>query len=328
MLTRMSVILDLTIENNPIFQLIEKYQTILEICSNLINLYYSENPGTQVIIIVSKNQHIGQLTHLTGNIQHHNQGIWCFIYGNRKIGDFDLGFFFNERIQVLKCEITKYELFFISEGNLNFLGSNFFAVFMGKETRKFTIISQGIKSFGLQILTKITGGKYINLINKQKRILANILLGNFGYNLPSETTYFQEFTFIVNRLILKKVFLGPTSKVFVKKLAKFCPLCRKSVSLKKINRCKNCGIFLTSQPHLFHTNNCSLKGLNLKKNFLQSFNLFGPIIFEKRFDLSLRQKQIFNFFKNKKINSNETSQNLTNKSINTIYNEILLGKFY
>ena len=327
MLTRMSVILDLEIHNNAIFQLIEKYQNILEICSNLINLYDSENPGTQIIMIVSKNQHIGQLTHLTGNIQHHNQGIWCFIYGNRKIGDFDLGFFFNERVQVLKCEITKYELFFISEGNLNFLGSNFFAVFMGKETRRFTIISQGIKSFALQILTKITGGEYINLINRQKKNLTNILLRNFGHNFPSETTYFQKFTFIINRLILKKVFLQPTDRAFVKKLVRFCPLCRKSVSWEKINRCENCGVFLISQPHLFHKSNYSVKNLNLQKSFLRGFNLFGPIIFEKSFSLFLRQKQIFNFFKNKKIDSNRIFRNSTDISINTIYNEILLGKF-
>ena len=328
MLARMSVVLDLVFEDDPIFQLIENYQNILEICSNLINLYDSENPGTQVIIIVSKNQQIGQLTHLTGNIQHHNQGIWCFIYGNRKIGSFDLGFFFNERMQVLKCEITKYELFFISEGTLNFLGSNFFAVFMGKEIRKFTIISQGIKSFALEILTKITGGKHINLIHKQKKISANILLSNFEQFFPSETTYYQKFNLIVNRLILKKVFLPPVDTAFVKKLTKFCPLCHKGISWEKTTRCENCGVFLIPQSHLFHYSNCSLKKLNLRQDFLRGFNLFGPIIFEKKFNSSMRQNQIFNFFKNKKLNSNRTSEHFMKKATNTIYNEILLGKFY
>ena len=45
MLTRMGVIMDLAIKNNPPFQLREKYQYILDICSSLINLYDSENPG-------------------------------------------------------------------------------------------------------------------------------------------------------------------------------------------------------------------------------------------------------------------------------------------
>lgn len=328
MFTRMGVILDLAFKNNPPFQMIEKYQNILEICSNLINLYDSENPGTQIILIVSKNQKFGQLTHLTGNIKHHNQGIWCFIYGNRKIGDFDLGFFFSERVHVLKCKITKYELFFITEGNFDFLGSNFFAVYMGKESRKFTIISPGIKSFALQILTKITGGKYVTLINKQKIVLSNILLKNFRGNFLSETTYLLKSSPLINRLILKKTIFEKKNKIVVKRSIKFCPSCRKNCFFKKKDWCENCGIFLISQQHLFGNNNSVLKKSRSMEHFLYGFNLFGLLIFEKTTNLFSEKSQIFNFFGDKKVKITESSKKSINKSIDNNYNEILLGKNY
>ena len=328
MLTRMGVIMDLAIKNNPPFQLIEKYQYILDICSSLINLYDSENPGTQIILIVSKNQQIGQLTHLTGNIKHHNQGIWCFIHGNRKIGDFDLGFFFSERVQVLKYKITKYELFFITEGNLDFLGYNFFAVYMGKESRKFTIISPGIKSFALQILTKITGGKYVTLISKQKTVLSNILLKNFQRIFFPETTYLLKCSPLINRLILKKTISQKKDKIAVKKSIKFCSSCRKNCFFKKKDWCENCGIFLISQQHLFSNNNSVLKKLRSMEHFLHGFNLFGLLIFEKITNLSSRKNQTFNFFGNKKVKIIEPFKKSINGSIDNNYNEILLAKNY
>jgi hypothetical protein len=324
----MGVILDLTFKNNPPFQLIEKYQNILEICSSLINLYDSENPGTQIILIVSKNQQIGQLTHLTGNIKHHNQGIWCFIYGNRKIGDFDLGFFFSERVQVLKYKKTKYELFFITEGNLDFLGSNFFAVYMGKESRKFTIISPSIKSFALQILTKITGGKYVTLISKQKTVLSNILLMNFRRDFLSETTYLMKSSPLINRLILKKTISEKKDKIVVKKSIKFCPYCQKNCFFKKKEWCENCGIFLISQQHLFRNNNFVLKKSRSMGHILHSFNLFGLVIFEKITNLSSRKSPTFNFFENNKVKIIEPTKKSINGCPFNDYNEILLGKNY
>jgi hypothetical protein len=324
----MGVILDLVFKNNSPIQLIEKCQNILEICSILINLYDSENPGTQIILIVSKNQQIGQLTHLTGNIKHHNQGIWCFIYGNRKIGDFDLGFFFSERVQVLKYKITKYELFFITEGNLDFLGSNFFAVYMGKESRKFTIISPAIKSFALQILTKITGGKYVTLISKQKIVLSNILLMNFQRIFLSETTYLLKSFPLIYRLILKKTISKTKDKIFVKRSIKFCPSCRKNCFFKKKDWCENCGIFLISQQHLFRNNNSVLKKSRFIQHSLHCFNLFGLLVFEKTTNLSSEKNQSFNFLRDKKIKFTDFAKKSINRGIDNNYNEILLGKFY
>ena len=94
MFQRIGIILDLSLNNLRICFNIEKYQNILEICSILISLFNSENPTSQIILLITKDQKMGQLTHLSGDIRHHNQGIWYFIFGNKKVTNYDLGFFF------------------------------------------------------------------------------------------------------------------------------------------------------------------------------------------------------------------------------------------
>jgi len=320
MFQRMGIILDLPFKNNVISISIDNYQNILEICSTLIALYNSENPSSQIIILISRNFLIGQITHLTGDTRHLYQGIWYLIFGNKKIHGTDLGFFFTERINVVKREKTKYEIFFISEGSLDFLDSNFFAVFMGKEGRCFSVISLGMKFFAIQILTKITGGKYINLILKQKTTLSQILLKNFQHSGFFTSTYYLNSSFVSNRIIFERwKKLTKITKI------KFCPKCKNSIFSITQHWCENCGVFLLSGQYIFNNNIFILKEFRTTRNHLFIFNLFIPILNKERKKLRQNTNKIFNFFNfKKKSEANDTPKKTNRNKTLLDHQEILV----
>lgn len=300
MFQRIGVILDLSLNTLRICFNIEKHQNILEICSILISLFNSENPTSQIILLITKDQKMGQLTHLSGDIRHHNQGIWYFIFGNKKVTDYDLGFFFCERINVKKQKIN-YKLFFVSEGSMNFLDSNFFAVFMGKEKRSFSIISPGLKSFALQIITKITNGKYITLLNKKKSILSRVLIKSFQKFYFSEITHFLNLNLLKSRIVLSASNFKIGKRKIETKRIKFCPKCKNNIISCTKNRCGICGIFLTPIQQLFDNNNDFCKKISFNRNSMFVLNLFLPILHGGGMTMKGEKCKIFNFSKNKKL---------------------------
>jgi len=305
MFHRMGIILDLPFKNNVTAISIENYQNILEVCSTLVALYNMENPNSQIIILISKNHLIGQLTHLSGDTRHHYQGIWHLIFGNKKISEIDLGFFFTERINIVKNERTKYEIFFISDGSLDFLDSNFFAVFMGKEERRFSVISLGMKYFAIQIMTKITGGRYINLINKQKKALSQIFLKDMQCYGIFISTYYLESSFASNRLIVKK-----TQNLMKIKKIKICFNCKSDIFSKPQYWCENCGIFLISEQNICANTMIFFRECKLTKNLSFVFNLFIPILNKERKKFKHCANKIFKFFT---INTTENIYRLSTK---------------
>lgn len=322
MFHKLGIILDLSFKADSVNSSIDKIQSILEICSIFITLYDSENPGTQFVLLVLTDQILGQLTHLSGDIKHHNQGIWNLIFGNKKVLNNDLGFFFSERIAPFKSSLTKYEVFFISIGNLNFIGSNFFAIFLGKEEKFFSVISLGIKSFALQILIKITGGKYITLINKEKVNLSKVLLDNFKIKGCFHTTYSLSQSVPLRRLFLKKIFLNEKKTVSVR-ILKFCPNCKHEAFSGRERWCQYCNSFLLSEKT--HNSNHELfrKNSIFTKKCDYLFNLFGPVLYEKKLKNMSCKNRVFNFFKHKMVGKTILTRSLEQKDDIIEYNEIL-----
>jgi hypothetical protein len=326
MFQRLGIILDIPAQNYSLTLSIEKHQTILETCSILIALFNSENPTSQTSLLLTTGQSIGQLTHLSGDIRHHNQGIWYLIFGNKKLSNFDLGFFFYERINMINKKI-KYELFFISDGSLDFLDSNFFAVFMGKEKRCFSVISFGLKSFSLQIMTKVTGGKYITLFEKQKIILSSLLVNNFKKRYSSDKANFLNFSFSFNRLVLGVLNLKPGPKIIRSKTVIFCPSCKNIIFFKSKNWCENCEDFILSGQHLVKSIGSSFIKRNLNKNSIVGFNLFIPILKGKKVHLKLYNDNNFNFPKsNKSRKSEKIYKELDTKDLFNGHYEVLMTK--
>lgn len=322
MFHKLGIILDLNFKADSGNSSIEKIQGILEICSMLITLYDSENPGTQFIILVLTDQILGQLTHLSGDIKHHNQGIWNLIFGNKKVLNNDLGFFFNEKFITSKSSLTKYGVFFISIGNLNFISSNFFAIFLGKEEKFFSVISLGIKSFALQILIKITGGKYITLINKEKVNLSKVLLDNIKIKGCFQTTYSLSQSLPLRRLFLKKIFLNE-KKIISIRMLKICPNCKNKFFPRGDQWCQYCNSFLMSEKtlssdHEFFQNNFLF---TKKRHYL--FNIFGPVVYGKKLKNMSCKNRVFNFFKDKRVETNILARNLKKKDDIIEYTEVL-----
>lgn len=326
MFQRLGIILDLSVQNYSLPLSIEKHQTILETCSILVALSNSENPTSQTSLLITVGQSIGQLTHLSGDVRHHNQGIWYLIFGDKKLSNFDLGFFFYERINIVNKKIS-YELFFISDGSFDFLDSNFFAVFMGKEKRQFSVISFGVKVFSLQIMTKVTGGQYLTLLEKKKIILSSFLVSNFKKYYSSNTANFLNFSFSFNRLVLKVLNLKTGKNIIRSKLINFCPNCKNIFFLKTENWCENCANFLLTGQHLAKNNWSFLIKRFLNKNCVVVFNLFIPVLKGKKVNIRLYKDDNFNFPKSKKIRKIEKFyKKFENKNLSKNHYEVLIAK--
>ena len=295
----MGIVLDFFLNTNTIAISEEKHQDILEICSLLIALYNHENPTSQITILVSKNQMINQLTHFSGDIYYQNQGLWYLIFGNKEISNSELGFFFSERINTTKFKNVIYDLFFISKGTLNFLDSNFFSVFMGKEHRRFSVISLNTKFFALQIMAKITGGKYITLINTQKKLISHAFLKKFK-NTFFKTAHFINLSFSNSRLVLG----GSGSRIKKKpiwiKTIKYCPKCKNKIFLTKNHWCEKCGIFIITRQDLYNGKFFFYEKSLLEIAYNYVFNLFMPILNGRLKNFKSKRKKIFNFNDKKK----------------------------
>ena len=318
MVRRMGIILDLPVKNRKENTCLEKYQNILEICSLLIKLYLSENPTSQITLLLLKNRMMGQLTHFSGDIKHHNQGLWHLIFGNKKIDNLDLGFFFSERINLVNFESMIYDLYFISQGTLDFLDSNFFAVFMSKEMHQFTVISNNMKSFALQIITKITGGNYITLLDNNKTLISRIIMKNIQQNNYFFGATLLNFSFSFFRLIPKKTRSSGRDKII-----KLCPRCKSNIITNNNFWCEHCGLFLSPQKNFFRDTN--IFNYRYRPDIYPLFysGLFLFISNGQKINSNFQGTGAFNFHLNKKKNG-QTKFSI--KNFLSEHNEILVSE--
>ena len=318
MVRRMGIILDLPVKNRKENTCLEKYQNILEICSLLIKLYLSENPTSQITLLLLKNRMMGQLTHFSGDIKHHNQGLWHLIFGNKKIDNLDLGFFFSERINLVNFESMIYDLYFISQGTLDFLDSNFFAVFMSKEMHQFTVISNNMKSFALQIITKITGGNYITLLNNKKTLISRIIMKNIQQNNYFLGATLMNFSFSFSRLIPKKTRSNGRNKII-----KLCPRCKSIIIINNNFWCERCGLFLLPQKNFFR--DTDIFNYKYRSNIYPSFysGLFLFISNGQKTNSNFQGTEVFNFHINEKKNG-QTEFSI--KNFLSEHNEVLVAE--
>ena len=321
----LGIILDFSFIQNDNTRLFNGDQNMFEICSVFIKIYNHENPTSQMMILALNNQNLQQITHLSGDIKHHYQGLWYLLFQKKRHANYDQGFFFNERIDICGYKKAKYELLFISEGALGFLDSNFFSIFMGRKKRKFSVISLNIKAFALQILTKITGGKYITLFNKRIRILSAHILQNFKKPFFSGNIYSLIFSFSVNRFILRNLQSKTTTRITNGNIVKICQNCKNKDFWGPQIWCQNCGVYMIRAFDCSDIVKYSKKNNKFTSYYNFVFSLFGPILNKKGVSGNLFNKKIFNFFNLKnKINYKKITNGYNLNTISNNHNEILM----
>lgn len=283
-------------------------RSILKICASITHEILKIDSFVQITVIAFIEDSVMQISHLSGNILHHYQGIRRCLRKKTKnknlvTESIDIArrlFFENKKKE--KCGI-----FFIN--NNFFHNNNFHQILAGilKDNIAFHGISLGNNSFILATLCRVSGG--INFISHQKNMQQIII------NIKKILSNNQIFTGNIFRpcILRKKFFLFIKFSIFKKNfleiLKEFCPQCKYTNGFMNKEFCFNCGFNFHS---IKFNKNKFFKKKALKRECLFFYNkfsvFFSKLVWKnnldsKQFilklnDFDLKRKFSTNFYQN------------------------------
>ncbi|ABW97993.1 hypothetical protein HAN_1g156 (nucleomorph) [Hemiselmis andersenii] len=274
---------------------------ILFCCSLMNYCILNIHPTSQTSIISLKNGLLEQVSHFSGNIYHHNQGLFR-LQKKKPPGNSDLkeAFFLAKKIFGKEQMTQEKEIVFFSAENPNF-SFHFTGGFLIKNEIKFSAILFNQKIFIIETLTKLTKGfcKYIDSDNFKDSLFScysnKTQRKNNNKLFPFETSEFH-LRFFFNTFCFKE-------KISFKyKLFSCCSNCGYSNKKKITFCCPKC--FFFEEKEIYDSLDFKKKEnfpqfpLDIKKNY-SIFSNF-PIL-DKLFKWGRRNEKIFKEINSKKV---------------------------
>ncbi|AFP65630.1 hypothetical protein CMESO_485 (nucleomorph) [Chroomonas mesostigmatica CCMP1168] len=248
-------------------------QNIFKLVSKLIHYFLYSNPSYQLAIILVKNNSIEQISHLSGNKKHHNQGLYR-IKKKQDLGENSLktAFFLAKKLLSFNKKKSEQEIIIFMGGSYVSSVFHSFGSFFVKNKIKFSVIMFYEKTFLFETLVKITGGFYIVL----KKDSNFDLISCMRLNMFRKTQIPKKVYFAIGNFRSKFFFKFSSLnnfKILYGNLKTYCARC--NFRNKKIinNVCSNCLIL----------NSLSLIVLKNKKKKKFSFHFLNFL--EKKFSL-------------------------------------------
>mmetsp|Transcript_9638 Transcript_9638/g.19306 ORF Transcript_9638/g.19306 Transcript_9638/m.19306 type:complete len:319 (+) Transcript_9638:1304-2260(+) len=280
---------------------------ILLTSSLILELFLRSNTKCQISLIIARGGKVEQVTHLSGNISHHNQGLRRMINFEKRNGiDLKASFLLMIRLLSTNTPVNCNKIIFLTKGFFENSYFHFICATLLKNHIVFSVFSFGTKIFILDLLTKITGGNYILLNNCTKSEIFSLIqpsLKKIPKNLIGDLIRFGatrlQFFSILYHSFMKGNF-------FLNKLKIFCPQCKSSLKNLRQIRCLICGIFLQNfyLPNLLPV--FGLKFFERQKKITRYYSMFSSIFWEKNTPKIKSKQKIekncFAFFE-RKINS-------------------------
>ena len=300
---------------------------ILKICSHLIHEILKNDILAQVTILCLLEDSVRQISHLSGNINHHFQGIKRFFRKKTKKKDLfkdSLSFVRRLFFENKKAEICS--IFFIS--NNPYQNNDFHNILAGvlKDDIIFNNISLNYNSFAMETLCKISKGtNFVSFANNFKIIISNIkkkFEGLISLKKGIHKIFFSETRFYYD-------FMKKNKKTILKNLKTACPICKTINEFLTGKFCYACGYDF---KHTDFNNKNML--IDIKNTKIKTFYFYHYSIFYMKLELKnsklnfiRKNKQKIDYmikYKNIKCNSGEndvprklyyTSCNSNTKSI-------------
>jgi len=283
-MNKIAIIIDSPQNNKKKLFFNEIERNILKICAAITHEILKTDSFVQINILAFIEDSVMQISHLSGNILHHYQGIRRCLKKRTKNKNL-----VTESIDMVRrifFENRKKDgcgIFFIN--NNFFHNNNFHQILAGliKDNITFHGISLGNTSFILETLCRVTGGvNFVFYLKNMKQIIINIknILSNnqiFTGNIFKHSIFGKKFFFFLKISISKLNLLEI--------LIEFCPQCKFTNGFVNKEFCFNCGFNFHSIK--FNKSKIFKKNL-LKGDFPVFYNIFSfffsKLIWKNRLD--------------------------------------------
>lgn len=260
------IVIDFLNKNTSHSQYNNSEQKILSFCSMLIELLLKNNLNLKIAIIVNRGEITEQICHFSNNIFHHIQGLKrilkASVYGKKNIKSCIL---LAIRLINFTNQIKNSEILLISSKcdadiSIHFMGANLI-----KNKIKFSTIEFEKKSFIYEMVSKLTGGFYINYSLQKKNEIFFLIKNKICKNIPKFNDNYLSICIKRTRCFC----VHPRKKDnFVVKILNYCPVCRTTGISSKF--CINCRtIFLSN---IFYK---KLKFDHIYLSFSEKFSIFN-----------------------------------------------------
>lgn len=283
-MNKIAIIVDSLQNDNKKLFFNEIERNILKICAAITHVILKIDSFIQINIIALLEDSVMQISHLSGNILHHYQGIRRCLRKRTK----------NKNLVIESIDIVRrifFEnrrkngcgIFFIN--NNFFHNNNFHQILAGliKNNITFYGISLGNTTFILKTLCRVTGGvNFVSYQKNMKQIIINIkkILSNnqkFIGNIFKPCIFGKKFFFFL------KISISEIN--FLEILIEFCPQCKYTNGFVYKEFCFNCGFNF----HSIKINKSNFfKKKPLKGDLLVFYNFFSvffsKLIWKNRLD--------------------------------------------
>nr|UXY86804.1 hypothetical protein CparaKRNrm2_p024 [Cryptomonas paramecium] len=282
--THLVLIINLTFDKLLNLQNIDTDQSkIFSFCCVLIEWLMKKNFFKQIAIIVSYRDFLKQLSHFTNNNFHHFQGLKSIERSYSVKCGMKFSILLANRLIACIPQFKNFEILLISFGNVSFsFPFDFIGASVIKEGITFSSINFSEKMFIYEVVSKLSGGIYINCDLKKKSEIFYNLEKKYFFTKKILTHHEKYLILGIEKIKTCSFMLLKNKKLNSCKQIKYCSFCKGLCSGNSYERCLICKIAYTKNLHM-NQKTSSISFRTIRSKFF-SFGFYDKIelfIFKK-----------------------------------------------
>nr|UXY87227.1 hypothetical protein 1634Bnrm2_p027 [Cryptomonas sp.] len=269
------IIIDFSNEHSSNSQLINFDQRILSFCSMITEWLLKKNLKQKVAIILNRGGTTEQISHLTGNISLHVQGLRRILvngmYGKKNIKS---SIYLARRLLSCASCLDKSEILLISSEYSLYIPLHFLGSIMLRDKIKFSVIGFNKTVFLYEILSKLTGGFYVNFDIHQKYNL--FFMFKSSYLNKTQLIFPNPLTIGAKRIKFVDInFFTEKYFEYKERILRYCSICKFCVGNTSNSNCMNCGMIFAEKQIRQKIDIKDINTLKILPDFFKKFSIFS-----------------------------------------------------